>query len=74
MVLTVLHGNGIVTPTRSNPEQSENYVVFCKSHMQGGNAQGWNRLKVERATPGKEVLGSIPAVAARYLLVWSLSV
>ena len=24
---------------------------------------------VERATPGEEVLGSIPALAARYLLV-----
>ena len=29
---------------------------------------------VERATPGEEVLGSIPAVAARSLLVGSVSV
>ena len=29
---------------------------------------------VERATPGKEVLGSIPTVAARSLLVGSMSV
>ena len=29
---------------------------------------------VARATPGKEVLGSIPAVAARSLLVVSVSV
>ena len=29
---------------------------------------------VERATPGDEVVGSIPAVAARFLLVGSVSV
>ena len=29
---------------------------------------------VERATPGEEVPGSIPAVAARFLLVGSVSV
>ena len=29
---------------------------------------------VERATPGEEVVGSIPAVAARSLLVGSVSV
>ena len=29
---------------------------------------------VERATPGEEVLGLIPSVAARSLLVWSVSV
>ena len=29
---------------------------------------------VERVTPGEEVLGSIPAVAARFLLVGSVSV
>ena len=28
----------------------------------------------ERPTPGEEVVGSIPAVAARSLLVWSVSV
>ena len=30
-------------------------------------------LSVERATPGEEVLGSIPAVAVRSLLVGSVS-
>ena len=37
----------------------------------------WGELDssvVERSTPGEEVLGSIPAVAARSLLVGSVSV
>ena len=34
----------------------------------------WVAQSVERATPGEEVLGSIPAVAARSLLVGSVTV
>ena len=39
----------------------------------GGGRQG-NSIGRTRATPGKEVLGSIPVVAARSLLVGSVSV
>ena len=42
---------------------------FVKKSTGGAVAQ-----KVERATPGEEVPGSIPAVAARSLLVESVSV
>ena len=35
---------------------------------------GWVAQSVERATPGEEVPGSIPVVAARSLLVGSVSV
>ena len=42
---------------------------FVVGYVGGAVAQS-----VERAIPGKEVLGSIPAVAARSLLVGSVSV
>ena len=40
----------------------------------GGGGGGEVAQSVERATPGEEVPGSIPAVAARSLLVGSVSV
>ena len=40
----------------------------------GGGGGGAVAQSVERATPGEEVSGSIPALAARSLLVGSLSV
>ena len=40
----------------------------------GGGGGGGGSSAVERATPGEEVPGSIPAVAARSLLVGSVSV
>ena len=40
----------------------------------GGGGGGGGSSAVERATPGEEVLCSIPAVAARSLLVGSVSV
>ena len=40
----------------------------------GGGGGGAVAQSVERATPGEEVPGSIPAVAARSLLVGSVSV
>ena len=40
----------------------------------GGGGGGAVAQSVERATPGQEVPGSIPAVAARSLLVGSVSV
>ena len=40
----------------------------------GGGRGGGVAQSVERATPGEEVPGSIPAVAARSLLVGSVSV
>ena len=43
--------------------------AFLYSCAAGAVAQS-----VERATPGEEVLGSIPAVAARSLLAGSVSV
>ena len=44
------------------------FVLFIE--CQGGAVA----QSVERATPGEEVPGSIPAVAARFLLVGSVSV
>ena len=46
------------------------YRLFCKRGWGGGAIA----QSVERATPGEEVPGSIPAVAASSLLVGSLSV
>ena len=40
----------------------------------GGGGGGAVAQSVERSTPGEEVSGSIPAVAARSLLVGSVSV
>ena len=40
----------------------------------GGGGGGGAAQSVERATPGEEVLGSTPAMAARSLLVGSVSV
>ena len=40
----------------------------------GGGGGGAAQSVIERATPGEEVPGSIPAVAARSLLVGSVSV
>ena len=40
----------------------------------GGGGGGTVAQLLERVTPGEEVLGSIPAVAARFLLVGSESV
>ena len=40
----------------------------------GGGGGGGVTQSVERATPGEEVLGSIPAVAVRSLLVGWVSV
>ena len=53
-------------------EQSWNR--YACSTTGGGGGGGGGSSAVERATPGKEVPGSIPAVAARSLLVGSVSV
>ena len=45
-------------------------AIPCISPKSGGAVT----QSVERATPGEEVAGSIPAVAARSLLVGSVSV
>ena len=45
-------------------------IEYFYSSCQGGRGSS----AVERATPGEEVLGSIPAVAARSLQVGSVSV
>ena len=50
---------------------SKNRRVNYSSASTGG---GSGSSAVERATPGQEVPGSIPAVAARSLLVGSVSV
>ena len=42
--------------------------------MSGGGGGGGVAQSVERSTPGEEVPGSIPAVAARSLLFGSMSV
>ena len=47
-------------------------INSCTGHPL--NKGGTVAQLVERATPGQEVLGSIPAVAARSLLVGSVSV
>ena len=46
----------------------------CPRDRGGGGGGGAVAQSVERATPGEEVPGSIPAVAARSLLVGSVSV
>ena len=59
-----------------------NYIILkpCKLHpffhfvITRGGGGGAVAQSVERATPGKEVPGSIPAVAARSILVRSVSV
>ena len=48
------------------------FLAMWLSKMGGGG--GAVAQSVERATPGEEVPGSIPAVAARSLLVGSVSV
>ena len=48
-----------------------NLIDFYCVHIHVGGAVAQS---VERATPGQEVPGSIPAVAARSLLVGSVSV
>ena len=45
-----------------------------QSNVFGGGGVGVVAQSVERATPGQQVPGSIPAVAARSLLVGSVSV
>ena len=46
-------------------------VCLCQASQPMGGAVAQS---VERATPGEEIPGSIPAVAARSLLVGSVSV
>ena len=45
-------------------------TIFCLLICKGGAVA----QSVERANPGEEIMGSIPALAARSLLVWSVSV
>ena len=49
-------------------------LFFMKSVCVWGGGRGAVAQSVERSTPGEEVPGSIPAVAARPLLVGSVSV
>ena len=53
-------------------------VRLCHATINGNESTytygGAVAQSVERATPGEEVLGSISAVAAGSLLVWSVSV
>ena len=50
------------------------FSFFFLSLSRGGGGGGAIAQLVERATPGEEVPGSIPAVAARSVLVGSVSV
>ena len=51
------------------------FVLFFELGMPGDiGKHGAVAQSVERATPGEEVPGSIPAVAAHFLLVGSMSV
>ena len=52
-----------------SPKQSRPFQFLYKIRGGGGGSSA-----VERATPGEEVPGSIPAVAARSLVVGSVSV
>ena len=51
-------------------EDTFNFLFISESPMGGGAVA----QSIERATPGKEVPSSIPVVAARSLLVGSVSV
>ena len=49
-------------------------IELFKGELQRLSGRGAVAQSVERATPGEEVPGSISAVAARSLLLWSVSV
>ena len=55
-------------------EISNEFCIATAAKRGGGGGGGAVAQSVERATPGEEVPGSIPAVAARSLLVGSVSV
>ena len=57
---------------RGAPTCGQTLSKLCR--RVGGGGGGAVAQSVERATPGEEVPGSIPAVAARSLLVGSVSV
>ena len=52
----------------------ERHCTLCVCVGGGGGGGGAVAQSAERATPEKEIVGSIPAVAARSLLVGSESV
>ena len=47
------------------PDQVCNMLSHCESLSRKGGGGGALAQSVERATPGEEIPGSIPAVAAR---------
>ena len=54
---------------------ADKHGATCSLHQtRGGGGGGRVAQSVERATPGEEVPGSIPAVIGRSLLVGSMSV
>ena len=56
-------------------DRSSRHGIVCSApEERGGGGGGAVAQSVERATPGEEVPGSIPAVAARSVLVGSVSV
>ena len=76
--LVNLHHSGVEGIEIPIPSQDFTIIIHSNvactitSHIGGGGGGGAVAQSVERATPG-EVPGSIPAVAARSLLVGSVS-
>ena len=79
---TVWHAKGLqLSPAvkaqkqrKNDDKNTENFVQLDTLHNFYFHKGGAVAQSVERATPGEEVPGSIPAVAARSLLVGSVSV
>ena len=61
-------------PRTRGPKATKTAIIAPPAPLGGGGGGGAVAQSVERATPGEEVPGSIPAVAARSLLVGSVSV
>ena len=61
-------------PTISDADAPHLPRFLASAVLRGGGGGGGAALSVERATPGEEVQGSIPSVAARFPMVGSVSV
>ena len=68
------HTNGLFSSGTSGLCHKTCSTCFVQRNEDLFNIWGRGSSAVERATPGEEVPGSIPAVTARSLLVGSVSV
>ena len=69
------HFKSMSVITTTAPQNVEALSLeHVKGRLGGGGGGGALAQSVKRATPGAEVLGSLPAVAARSILIGSMSV